>query len=158
VLFAPPLLTITAGRRLLASLPRTGSRSTTRGDPYLFLRWAVAPFAAGGSASRRLATAVPHVGDSSPNTHARRIVLIVQLVLLHALPLDGTMWADEMQLRPDATIAPTLYSFGESIVGWARAVLNLVTEDAFVVVGNSVGGSCSLEIARQDPGGPKPSC
>jgi len=62
------------------------------------------------------------------------------------------MWADEMQLLPDATIAPTLYSFGESIVDWARAVLNLVTEDAFVVVGNSVGGSCSLEIARQDPG------
>lgn len=75
----------------------------------------------------------------------------MQLVLLHALPLDGTMWAYEMQLLPNGTIAPTLYSFGESIEDWAQAVLDLANEDAFVVVGNSVGGSCALEVARQAP-------
>ena len=62
------------------------------------------------------------------------------------------MWASEMQLLPKATIAPTLYSFGESIEDWAKAVLNLATDEALVVVGNSVGGSCALEVARQDPG------
>lgn len=81
----------------------------------------------------------------------RRIVEIVQLVLLHALPLDGTMWANEMQLLPERTIAPTLYEFGESIEDWARAVLDLASEGPLVVVGNSVGGSCALEVARQAP-------
>jgi hypothetical protein len=28
----------------------------------------------------------------------------MQLVLLHALPLDGTMWANEMQLLPTAPV------------------------------------------------------
>jgi pimeloyl-ACP methyl ester carboxylesterase len=79
------------------------------------------------------------------------MVVIVQLVLLHALPLDGTMWANEMHLLPGKTIAPTLYSYGESIEDWARAVLELTTEETFVVVGNSVGGSCALEVARQAP-------
>ena len=75
----------------------------------------------------------------------------MQLVLLHALPLDGTMWANEMQLLPNATIAPSLYSFGESIEDWAQAVLELTSEETFVVVGNSVGGSCALEVARRAP-------
>jgi len=77
----------------------------------------------------------------------------MQLVLLHALPLNGTMWANEMELVPAGTIAPTLYSFGESIEDWARAVLDLTSQhDPLVVVGNSVGGSCALEVARQAPG------
>jgi pimeloyl-[acyl-carrier protein] methyl ester esterase len=75
----------------------------------------------------------------------------MQLVLLQALPLDGTMWSNEMNLLPNATIAPTLYSLGESIEDWARAVLDLAIERELVLVGNSVGGSCALEVARQDP-------
>ena len=67
-------------------------------------------------------------------------------------PLDGTMWANEMQLLPDAALAPTLYPFGESITDWAQAVLDLSCDEALVVVGNSVGGSCALEVARQAPG------
>jgi pimeloyl-ACP methyl ester carboxylesterase len=75
----------------------------------------------------------------------------MHLVFLHALPFDGTMWANEMELLPGKTIAPTLYAFGESIENWAQAVLELTTEEEFVVVGNSVGGSCALEVARQAP-------
>ncbi len=76
---------------------------------------------------------------------------VVQLVLLHALPLDGTMWAQEMKLLPGNIIAPTLYSYGESIQDWARAVLDMTTDEALVVVGSSVGGSCALEVARLAP-------
>jgi pimeloyl-ACP methyl ester carboxylesterase len=79
------------------------------------------------------------------------MVAIVQLVLLHSLPLDGTMWAREMNLLPERTIAPTLYGFGESIQEWASTVLELASDGPLVVVGNSVGGSCALEMARQDP-------
>ena len=62
------------------------------------------------------------------------------------------MWANEMDLLPGATLAPTLYSLGESIEDWAQAVLDLTRdEEALVVVGNSVGGSCALEVARQAP-------
>jgi pimeloyl-ACP methyl ester carboxylesterase len=80
----------------------------------------------------------------------------VQLVLLHALPLDGTMWVNEMGLLPGATLAPTLYSLGESIEDWAHGVLDFTDDkEALVVVGNSVGGSCALEVARQAPDGVK---
>src|ERR1700733_2868413 len=75
----------------------------------------------------------------------------MQLVLLHALPFDMTMWANCMQLLPGKTIAPTLYVYGESIEDWAEAVLELTSDGALVVVGNSVGGSCALEVARQAP-------
>ncbi len=93
-----------------------------------------------------------HNGDAPPDVRVGRNVRVMQLVLLHALPLDARMWANEIQLLPAATMAPTLYSFGESIGDWAEAVLDLACdEDGLVVVGSSVGGSCALEIARQAP-------
>lgn len=61
------------------------------------------------------------------------------------------MWTSEMHLLPERTIAPTLYGFGESIEEWARAILDVASEGPLVVVGNSVGGSCALEVARQAP-------
>ena len=91
-----------------------------------------------------------HHGDSAPARNQAVSSLRMQLVLLHAFPLDGTMWANEMSLLPNATMAPTLYSVGESIEDWARAVLDLATEKALVLVGNSVGGSCR---ARSRPPG-----
>lgn len=33
-----------------------------------------------------------------------------ELLPLNALPLDGAMWARQMQLLPGATYAPTIYS------------------------------------------------
>jgi pimeloyl-ACP methyl ester carboxylesterase len=71
-----------------------------------------------------------------------------ELVFLHALPLDGSMWAGQMQLLPGSTYAPTLYALGDSIEAWAEAVLKLVKGDRLIVVGCSVGGSCALELAN----------
>jgi hypothetical protein len=48
-----------------------------------------------------------------------------ELLLLHALPLDGTMWANQMGLLPGATYAPTLYPFGDCIEDWAAKALAL---------------------------------
>jgi pimeloyl-ACP methyl ester carboxylesterase len=61
------------------------------------------------------------------------------------------MWANGMQLLPNATVAPTLYSLGDSIEDWAESVLDSTNGQACVVVGNSLGGSCALEVARQAP-------
>lgn len=74
-----------------------------------------------------------------------------ELLLLHALPLDGSMWAEQMHLLPDATHAPTLYSSGETIDAWARAALEPLKGDNIIVVGCSVGGSCALEVATIAP-------
>lgn len=75
----------------------------------------------------------------------------MHLVLLHALPLDGSVWANAMQLEVETTIAPTLYGLGESLESWAHGVLDLAAHGPLVLVGNSVGGSCALEIARLAP-------
>jgi pimeloyl-[acyl-carrier protein] methyl ester esterase len=74
-----------------------------------------------------------------------------ELLLLHALPLDGTMWASQMGLLPGSTYAPTLYALGETLEEWAVAALKLVKSDRLIVVGCSVGGSCAIEAAVAAP-------
>ncbi|HEY4199186.1 MAG TPA: alpha/beta hydrolase [Devosiaceae bacterium] len=75
----------------------------------------------------------------------------LELLLLHALPLSGDMWAGQMHLLPGATYAPTLYPLGGDIKTWAREALRLAKGSRIVVVGCSVGGSCALEIAALAP-------
>jgi pimeloyl-ACP methyl ester carboxylesterase len=75
----------------------------------------------------------------------------MELLFLHALPLDGSMWSGQRQILPDVTHAPTLYGCGESLGEWARAAIAPLTEDRLIVVGCSVGGSCALEIAALIP-------
>lgn len=74
-----------------------------------------------------------------------------ELLLLHALPLDGSMWSAQMELLPGRTYAPTLYPLGDRIETWAAEVLRLVKGDRLIVVGCSVGGSCALEVAAAVP-------
>ncbi|HTR86590.1 MAG TPA: alpha/beta hydrolase [Reyranella sp.] len=73
------------------------------------------------------------------------------MLFLHALPLDGSMWAAQAHLLPGSTYAPTLYPFGDRIETWAEAALALVRQDRFIAVGCSVGGSCALELAALAP-------
>jgi pimeloyl-[acyl-carrier protein] methyl ester esterase len=75
----------------------------------------------------------------------------VELLLLHALPLDGRMWEEQMKLLPGASAAPDLYPLGETVEEWARAALDLVNGRRLIVVGCSVGGSCAIEVARIAP-------
>ncbi len=73
------------------------------------------------------------------------------LLFLHALPLDGSMWAGQMGLLPDASFAPTLYGAGDTLEAWAGAALEQATGDRLIVVGCSVGGSCAIEMAVAAP-------
>jgi pimeloyl-ACP methyl ester carboxylesterase len=75
----------------------------------------------------------------------------LELLLLHALPLDGSMWSSQLDLLPGATYAPTLYGFGNRLEDWAAEALKLPKGNQVVVVGCSVGGSCALEIAALAP-------
>src|SRR5262245_1937771 len=71
----------------------------------------------------------------------------LELLFLHALPLDRTMWAGQKHILPNSTCAPTLYRLGDSVEAWAAAALKLVKGDRLIVVGCSVGGSCAIELA-----------
>lgn len=73
------------------------------------------------------------------------------LLLLHALPLDGTMWNGLRDLLPTATSAPTLYGFGDTLEDWARGALETTDAERLIVVGCSVGGSCAIEVAIAAP-------
>jgi pimeloyl-ACP methyl ester carboxylesterase len=79
----------------------------------------------------------------------------VTTVLLHPLPLDGSVWDDVVPLLDapiDApAIAPTLYDLGDTITQWAHAVLDLAGSGPVTLVGNSIGGSVAAEIAHLAP-------
>jgi pimeloyl-ACP methyl ester carboxylesterase len=75
----------------------------------------------------------------------------MQLIFLHALPFDGSMWRAERDLTFGPVLAPRLYDLGDSIEEWASRVLELAGSESSIVVGNSIGGSCALEIARAAP-------
>ena len=64
----------------------------------------------------------------------------LELLLLHVLPLDGSMWASQLDLLPGATYAPTLYGFGDRVEDWASEALSLPKGNQLIVVGCSVGG------------------
>jgi pimeloyl-ACP methyl ester carboxylesterase len=74
-----------------------------------------------------------------------------ELLFLHALPLDGSMWTAQQRLLPGSTYTPTLYAFGDTLEAWAAAALKMVKGDRLIVVGCSVGGSCALELAAIAP-------
>jgi 3-oxoadipate enol-lactonase len=75
----------------------------------------------------------------------------VNVVLLHAFPLDSLMWEPQHEaLAGHEVVAPDLYGFGSSMEEWARAILPLVDGD-FAVVGASMGGYCALALTRLAP-------
>jgi pimeloyl-ACP methyl ester carboxylesterase len=76
----------------------------------------------------------------------------MKVVLLHAYPLDETMWEPKVEaLDGHDVVAPNLYALGgNSIDGWARSLLEQV-EGPFAAVGASMGGYVALAIARRAP-------
>jgi pimeloyl-ACP methyl ester carboxylesterase len=75
----------------------------------------------------------------------------VNVLLLHAWPLDETMWAPQLEPIRAAghePLTPRLYDRGGSIDGWAAQLLDEV-EGPFVAVGASMGGYCALALARR---------
>ena len=61
------------------------------------------------------------------------------------------MWSAQADLLPGSTYAPTLYGYGDTMHAWATVALRPLTEERIIVVGNSVGGSCALEVASIAP-------
>lgn len=75
----------------------------------------------------------------------------MNVVLLHAFPLDPRMWEPQHEaLAGHDVYAPDLYELGSSMDEWARAILADVDGD-FVVVGASMGGYAALALAGLAP-------
>ena len=75
----------------------------------------------------------------------------MNVVLLHAFPLDERMWdSQRAALATHDVVAPNLYALGSTIDEWADAVLARV-DGTFVAVGASMGGYCALAMARRAP-------
>jgi pimeloyl-ACP methyl ester carboxylesterase len=74
----------------------------------------------------------------------------VNLVLLHALPLDESMWEQGGGQVTDDSLAPRLYGPGRTMDEWAQGVLGSF-EGPAVFVGASMGGYCAVAVARLAP-------
>jgi len=75
----------------------------------------------------------------------------VNVLLLHALPLDERMWEPQLAALDGHEVrAPRLYPLGNSMEAWAEAIL-ADFEHPFVACGASMGGYCALALARLVP-------
>jgi 3-oxoadipate enol-lactonase len=75
----------------------------------------------------------------------------VNVLLLHAFPLDKAMWAPQLPaLAGHDVIAPRLYGRGRTMDEWAGSIAD-ETDGDLAVVGASMGGYCALALARRAP-------
>ena len=73
------------------------------------------------------------------------------VVLLHAFPLDESMWAPQLDtLAGYDVVAPRLYGRGASFDEWAAEMLEEVAGPV-TAVGASMGGYVALAMLRQAP-------
>ena len=76
----------------------------------------------------------------------------MQLIFLHAFPLNAAMWKEQESIAPGRSIYPNLYGFGSSLEDWAASALSIANaEEPIIAIGSSMGGSCAIEMARQAP-------
>jgi pimeloyl-ACP methyl ester carboxylesterase len=75
----------------------------------------------------------------------------VKVLLLHAFPLDKSMWEPQRPaLAGHEVIAPRLYGRGRTMDEWADSIA-AETDGELAVVGASMGGYCALALARRVP-------
>jgi 2-succinyl-5-enolpyruvyl-6-hydroxy-3-cyclohexene-1-carboxylate synthase len=61
------------------------------------------------------------------------------------------MWPKDILALGEPVVAPRLYDLGDSLTAWAAGVLDIAGEGPLMLVGNSIGGSCALEVAWLAP-------
>jgi len=76
----------------------------------------------------------------------------VNVLLLHAFPVDERMWEPQRAaLAGHELIAPRLYGRGRTMDAWAESIAAEIDGELVVVVGASMGGYCGLALARRAP-------
>jgi pimeloyl-ACP methyl ester carboxylesterase len=75
----------------------------------------------------------------------------VNVLLLHAFPLDERMWNPQLPALADHDVtAPRLYGRGRTTAEWAASVAG-ESDGELAVVGASMGGYCALALAALAP-------
>ena len=75
----------------------------------------------------------------------------MNVLLLHALPLDERMWEPQRDvLREHNVSAPRLYGRGHTMDEWAASIADELDGEV-AVVGASMGGYCALALAKRMP-------
>jgi pimeloyl-ACP methyl ester carboxylesterase len=75
----------------------------------------------------------------------------VNVLLLHAFPLDERMWKPQLPALADHDVtAPRLYGRGRTMAEWAASVAG-ESNGELAVVGASMGGYCALALAALAP-------
>ena len=75
----------------------------------------------------------------------------MNVLLLHALPLDERMWEPQLPaLSEHHVVAPRLYGRGSTMTGWAESIAAEINGE-HAVVGASMGGYCALALAKVAP-------
>jgi pimeloyl-ACP methyl ester carboxylesterase len=75
----------------------------------------------------------------------------VNVLLLHALPLDERMWEPQLPaLAEHQVVAPRLYGRGRTMTAWAESIAAEI-DGEHAVVGASMGGYCALALAKIAP-------
>jgi pimeloyl-ACP methyl ester carboxylesterase len=75
----------------------------------------------------------------------------VNVLLLHAFPLDERMWKPQLPALADHDVtAPRLYGRGRTMAEWAASVAG-ETDGELAVVGASMGGYCAFALAALAP-------
>jgi len=76
----------------------------------------------------------------------------MNVMLLHAFPLDERMWEPQLEPLRDYQVAtPRLYGRGDTLDEWAASLLE-ETEGDLALVGASLGGYVALAMANREPG------
>jgi pimeloyl-ACP methyl ester carboxylesterase len=75
----------------------------------------------------------------------------VNVLLLHAFPLDERMWEPQLPALAEHNVTtPRLYGRGSTMTAWAESVAAEI-EGEHAVVGASMGGYCALALAKVAP-------
>jgi pimeloyl-ACP methyl ester carboxylesterase len=75
----------------------------------------------------------------------------VNVLLLHALPLDERMWEPQLPALAEHDVkTPRLYGRGPTMTAWAESIAAEIGGE-HAVVGASMGGYCALALAKIAP-------
>jgi pimeloyl-ACP methyl ester carboxylesterase len=76
----------------------------------------------------------------------------VRILLLHAFPLDPSMWAAQQPVLEDhEVVAPSIYGRGSTMDAWADSLVEGLEGPFDCCVGASMGGGCALALERKSP-------
>ena len=77
----------------------------------------------------------------------------MKILLLHAFPLDPSMWeAQQPVLEGHEVVAPSIYGRGSTMDAWADSLVGALDGPFDCCVGASMGGGCALALERKLPG------